>query len=447
MNQRWLLSRRALLGGLGLAGLSTLHGGRALGQTAPPPPKRLLIVHVPEGMWSGAPRPAVGGSTLGPLLAPLETYRDRVLVLNNLSMPSRDNGPGGDGHHRGVPHMFTGIEMADADNAGGPSVDQYIAQAVGADSTFGSLSAAVRIVYGDTNSRCIWSARSRGVSPEQNPWAVYTRVFRAATTPPPPTMTDPPYDMRRSALDYSLDEINRLSGRLSASDRERLSSYQDSLRAIERRLAMVPPPAMAGCTRPTLPAMTDPSAEDNYEAIGRLHMDLIVAAMQCGLTKVASLQWGNSNDQCRYPWLGGTRVGHDYAHNNDNCDPTNAMKQRITVFYAEQFRYLLERLYNTMEGTARMLDNTMVLWASEFGECNGHSPNNLMWMLMGNAGGYFRSGRVVDCRGASVNNLHVSLCNAMGANVSTASAMRPYTPVTSFGGAAYCTGPLADIQA
>jgi hypothetical protein len=47
MDTRWLLSRRALLGGLGAIGASALWP-RGSARAAPAP--RLLVVHVPEGM-------------------------------------------------------------------------------------------------------------------------------------------------------------------------------------------------------------------------------------------------------------------------------------------------------------------------------------------------------------------------------------------------------------
>src|SRR5262249_28489073 len=103
MDPRWLISRRALLGGLGATSLAALlPRGRARAQSASAP--RLVIFHVPEGMWSGAPRPSAGGTDLGKIFEALQPYQSQILLLNNLSMKSRDHGPGGDGHHRGVPH-------------------------------------------------------------------------------------------------------------------------------------------------------------------------------------------------------------------------------------------------------------------------------------------------------------------------------------------------------
>src|SRR5688572_20849046 len=145
MDRRWLISRRALLGGITAAGVSSLvPRGFAKAQAAPSP--RLLIVHVPEGMWKGAQRPVAGGTSLGPILEALQPFQSKLLVLNNLEMKSREKGPGGDGHHRGVPHMLTGTEMQDENLAGGPSIDQKIAKAIGGSSRFESLQFAVRIV-------------------------------------------------------------------------------------------------------------------------------------------------------------------------------------------------------------------------------------------------------------------------------------------------------------
>lgn len=431
MDPRFLFSRRAVLGGLGALGVSSLLPGTNRAHAAPP--TRFLLIHVPEGMWSGAARPAAGSTQLGPILEALQPHQARINVLTNLNMQSRDNGPGGDGHHRGVVHMFTGTEQLDLQNAGGASVDQKIASVIGKGYPFASLQFAVRIVYGDTNSRCIWSAPGKVVPAMQSPWDAYKRIFanvQATGTPPP---SAPKIDLRRSALDYALKETATLRTRLGAHDRELLDSYQESLRDIERRLVTVPMVAPASCAPPVLGNSIDVKAEANYPAIGRLQMDLAVAALQCGLTRVASLQWGNSNDQCTYSWLGVNTLGHDMAHNNNNCDPSHAKKLKVYRWYSEQAAYLLNKLASIPEGSGTMLDNTVILWASEFSDSNGHSADKLMWMLMGNAAGYFKTGKVLDCGGRSVNDVHTSLCNAFGIQDQ------------KFGNPAYCAGPLAGL--
>jgi hypothetical protein len=325
--------------------------------------------------------------------------------------------------------------MQDENNAGGASIDQKIANAIGGNSQFPSLQFAVRIVYGDTNSKCIWSGPGRPVPAMQSPWEAYDRIFGNFTPPTQMQMPKPMVDLRRSALDHALAETAALRARLSASDRMLVDSYQDSLRSIETRLSMAPPPATSGCAPPDLGGEIDVKAESNYPMVGQLQMDMIVASLQCGLTRVATLQWGNSNDQCTYSWLGVNTLGHDMAHNNNDCDPDGSKKLKTYQWYSEQFVYLLDKLSAIPEGDGTMLDNTVVLWASEFSDSNGHNSDRLMWMLFGNANGFFKQGRILDLKGKSLNDLHTSLGNAFGISDQT------------FGNPAYCNGPLTELMA
>ena len=75
----------------------------------------------------------------------------------------------------------------------------------------------------------------------------------------------------------------------------------------------------------------------------------------------------------------------------------------------------------------------MILWASEFGDSHQHAADQLTWLVMGNAAGYFRSGRILDAGDRSTNDLHTSLCNAFGIADPT------------FGNPAYCAGALPDL--
>jgi hypothetical protein len=460
MDERWLLSRRALLGGVGAMGLcSMLPRSRARAAAAP---TRFVVFHVPEGMWSGAARPKAGDASLGPIFGPMDAFKDQIIVLNNLRMKSRDKGPGGDEHHRAVPHMLTGTEMQNENNAGGASIDQVIAKQIGQSSPLASLQLAVRIVYTDTNSKPIWSGPGRVVPAQQDPWQVYKRIFSSgagmmtgmqtgATAPSGSTApAAPAVDLRRSVLDFALSETAALRGRLASHDRDRMDSYQESLRDIERRLNMLGPTgaaptrgtgttdpmvAAAACMQPSLGSSVNVGSESNYPKITQLQMDMLVAALQCNVTRVASFQFGNSNDQCSYSWLGVNAIGHDLAHNNGNVDPGGSKKTKVYNWYSEQFAYLLNKLKSIPEGSGTMLDNTVILWVSEFGESNGHSADNLLWMVMGNAAGYFKPGHVASLGGRATNDVLTTVQNAFGVSGNT------------FGNAAYCQGPIADILA
>lgn len=117
----------------------------------------------------------------------------------------------------------------------------------------------------------------------------------------------------------------------------------------------------------------------------------------------------------------------------DDCDPSGTQKAIVYKWYAKQAATLIEKLKAISEGGGTMLDNTVILWASEFGDSCRHAADQLTWLVMGNAAGYFRSGRILDAGGRSTNDLHTSLGNAFG------------IADQSFGNPAYCAGPLPDL--
>lgn len=147
----------------------------------------------------------------------MQGWQSRILVVDNMNMESRDHGPGGDGHHRGVPHMFTCTEMLDENQAGGMSVDQKIANAIGGESPFKSIHLANRPVYRDTNWTSLWTGPGSVITPDENPWRAFDRLF-AGVTPGAPTVTEPGHSLKKSVLDHSLAETAALRSRLSSTD-------------------------------------------------------------------------------------------------------------------------------------------------------------------------------------------------------------------------------------
>jgi hypothetical protein len=127
-------------------------------------------------------------------------------------------------------------------------------------------------------------------------------------------------------------------------------------------------------------------------------------------------------------------LGHDLSHNNNNCDPDNSKKRKVYDWYSQQFAYLLGKMNAIPEGSGTLLDNTVIVWASEFSDSSSHAGDNLLWFVMGNAGGYFKSGQVLNVAGRSCNDLMVSLQNAFGIAGNT------------YGNPAYCQGALPGLH-
>jgi uncharacterized protein DUF1552 len=191
----------------------------------------------------------------------------------------------------------------------------------------------------------------------------------------------------------------------------------------------------SSCVKPAAPTI-DFKANDNFPAIGKAQMDLLVMALACDLTRVATIQWERSVGDVRFTWLGATRGHHTISHDADTVTDSVEMLTKINVWYSQQLAYLLGKMASIKEGAGTMLDNTLVFWCNELSRGNVHSHPDMPFVLAGGAGGALKTGRwLVYPKATSVphNNLLVSIMNVMG------------LPDTTFGNPAFCTGPLSNL--
>lgn len=141
---RW--SRRRLLAAAGLGGLGSALAPfipRSAAETTTQP-KRLVLITSGQGTDMTRWRPT-GGTTdfaLSTQLAPLEAYRDRMIVLDGIDNEAAIVGPGGG--HFGQGTMWTGVVVPEGtvrpeEGLGWPqsaSIDHIIGQRVGAETKF-----------------------------------------------------------------------------------------------------------------------------------------------------------------------------------------------------------------------------------------------------------------------------------------------------------------------
>ena len=71
------------------------------------------------------------------------------------------------------------------------------------------------------------------------------------------------------------------------------------------------------CSSPTVTALKL-SDINNYPAIGKSQMDILVAALACGQTRIASLQWSRSVSDIPMPWLNIGTGHHTLSHKPDS---------------------------------------------------------------------------------------------------------------------------------
>src|SRR5258706_5562081 len=97
--------------GLSAASLPFIVGLPSLALAAPARPRqRLIVMFSPNGTIPSAFWPESEGPDfkLKEIMAPLEAFRDRLLILNGVCNKVRGDG---DNHMRGMSCLLTGIEM------------------------------------------------------------------------------------------------------------------------------------------------------------------------------------------------------------------------------------------------------------------------------------------------------------------------------------------------
>ncbi len=408
----------------------------------PKTPKRLVVIFTPNGTVPSAFWPT-GGETdfkLGPILEPLEAHRRRLLVLEGVNMQSRGTGPG-NGHTQGIGHLLTGTPLLPgvlvdgmgrpSGYAGGVSVDQEIANHISVGARVHSLPLGVRVIVPATPVRARLSYRgaNQPLVPNDDPYDVFDGLFGGlAGTPQEQAKV---VGQRRSVLDKTRHDIQRLMAEVGAEDRRRLESHLQSIREVESNLA---PSANRCAVPPVSKTRIDVTANDEYPNVSRLQMDLIATALACDVTRVVSLLYSSTQSGQSFTWLGSTRGHHSLSHEPDsNIEVQNTLVS-INRWYAGEMRYLLDRLAALPEGNGSVLDSTLVVWCNELGVGNTHSKLNLPFVMAGGGAG-FRMGRHVRYggEGQSHNNLLVSLCNAFG------------VPRESFGDPRFCSGALPNL--
>jgi hypothetical protein len=395
-------------------------------------------------------------TTMSPILAPLDMYKDKLLVLKGVHMYSTvenelgaTNGHEGDNfapgkpggpHMKGPGAMLTGGSLLAGSftGSGGPagwadrqSVDQFIVDRIGSTTQFPSLEFGVRITGQEPLRVISYKGANSPATAIDDPFQMYSRIFANAN------LSDDQLKKliaeRQSVLDFIKDDINRLEARVSSEDKAKLEAHLGGIRGIEQGLKN----SANACKPLMMPAKYDVHAMDKFPDAAKLQMDLMLLAQTCGMTKVSTFMFANADSWQYYPWIGVNEEHHEMSHAPDSDTATMDKLVKINVWHSEQFKYMLDALAAMQEPDgSSMLDSSLILWGNELGSGNNHTYKNIPWVIAGGAGGYFKTGRQVNYVDQPHNNLLVSICNAMG-----------FDDVTTFGIPGVCTGPLQGLTA
>jgi hypothetical protein len=418
------VSRRAVLGGLGVStALSPfIPLLNAQGQEAQP--QRLILWFTPHGTIYDNWKPSGGQTdfTLSPILKPLERHRAKINVLDGLKIKA--DGVGAP-HTKGPPLLWTASPLIDdmtferPDGSGGfyygwnsaPSLDQVILDALKPQTPYRSLEFGVRSGGNHPGSRMIYTAAETPLAPETNPWKAFDRLIGdiGKTTEELAQIRAE----RRSVLDVLAGELTALSSKIGAADKKKIDAHLSAVREIELRLQ----DANISCEGPVLGNEVDANQSGNTPVVMDAMLSLMAASLSCGLTNFASMQYrvGENDFGYLYDWLGITSLEHHLlSHEPDNNASARADLTKIYTWYAEMFAKFLDKLAAIPEGNGSMLDNSLVVWGSELGKGNSHSFDKMPFVTAGGAGGKLQTGRYLQFSGVEHNRLLVSVAQLLG---------------------------------
>jgi hypothetical protein len=453
------LSRRAVLRGAGslavaLPWLEIMGTPRAAHAQATPP-QRFVGVYTPGGTVLDRHWPR-GGETdfeFSKILAPLAPVRDKVLVLKGLDMASAV----GEQHQAGLIAFLTGTRQSGEHRqyASGPSIDQVLATRLnmGTARAKASLQMAVRWATGKSHGllhpmNALNFEDSNGfepIPPRLDPAEIYTELFGALDTRGTEEAKQR-LARKQSVLDFVGRRYATLGAQLGAGDRQKLDQHLTKIRELERSLSSVTISG-AACKAPEQVdtseynptsglrsaddgSILDGSTDAAIPKVGKLMTDMLVMALACDITAVATLQWSDTEAKHTFPWLGLSEHHHFYQHDGD-FRPDEC--EKINIWYSEQHAYMLQAMDQVDMGGHTLLDESVVLLGSELGDPPSHRKNDVPFLLAGGGGG-LRGGRFLSYDRRSHNDMLVAVLNLFGDDRKT------------FGDPAFCDAPLSNLM-
>ncbi|HYJ08156.1 MAG TPA: DUF1552 domain-containing protein [Polyangiaceae bacterium] len=387
----------------------------------------------PPGVVAGAGEVALTPELLtyeNSVLEPLKDFASQMLVLEGIArttglMPyaARANNERTyySGHDGYAPSAYTGapvLEQPSGNVPTGPSIDFVLGEQLGNGTAVRSLQLGIGSVRGIPDQVNLSYNGSGAAQPAiEDPAAFFRQMFGSAGAPPSGgPMVDESAAIRR-AQDLSIvgalhGSAKRLSGRLAGIEKAKLDDHLAALADIENRLKGQNPNGTVNyppvvCDSPTMPAE---GTTGTLQEVTDLHFDVLTQAFACDRTRFVMADWGI--DRGTVEVLPDVKDLHgEVAHQLEESggDPANnippttkAMTDlaklnmgKLQRWYAQQLANLMTRMAQTPDGDGSLLDNTLIIWSSDFGE-NVHGGLNVPHILLGGARRKFRMGRYLN---------------------------------------------------
>jgi hypothetical protein len=437
------LSRRTVLRGMGVTlGLplldSMVPAQTPLRKTAASPKPRLACIEMVHGAagstvdgsskhyWS----PAKEGADFefSQTLKPLEPFRDYVTIVSHTDLNPAGAWAaaeeGGDHFRSSAAFLTAGhAKMTEgSDIRCGTSIDQIYAQQFGQDTPLPSIQLCIENVDGsgacDYGYSCVYSDTISWASPTsplpmtRDPRMAFESLFGDGGTP---AQRAERQQENGSILDLIRHEVVQLQKGLAPSDRNRLNSYLEDVREIERRIQKIEKYNSSAEAR-ALPA-SPIGVPDSFEEHVKLMFDMQTLAFMTGATRVAAFKMSRDVCQRIYPESGVKTTFHSCSHHGES--PARIAEfARLNLYHVGKVAYFLDKLKNTPDGDGNLLDHSLVLYGSPMGDSNVHNHKRLPLFLAGHANGQLKGNlHLVTKDGTPMANVLLTVLRKLGVSV------------------------------
>jgi len=343
--------------------------------------------------------------TFSPTLESLHPMREKLSLITGLD---REFQQGTDSHAQAASCFLTSVAPYEAKNSAYPlarTLDHIAADVISQDTPYSTLELScndhannIESIYFDNMS---WYGTGHVAPSMRNPRTVYDRLFGTQQN-----------TFVRSITDLALENARRLQRRLSTSDRKKFDEYLTAIRTIETRMDRIE------SLKSELVANDIPRPAEHLPRNDYIHLmgDLLVTALQAGLTSVGTLMVGPERWTTPTNWEG--ILDKPQSHHAMTHAPHDHLEDLLKLdrFHVSAYARLLQRMDNIEEadGTT-LLDNTIFTLGAGMGDGTTHQYNDLPIVVAGGGGGTLLLGKHMHCKpGTPLANLWLTQLHALG---------------------------------
>ncbi len=342
---------------------------------------------------------------LTPTMEPLEKFKSKVNLITGMDRTFQQ---GTDVHAQCASCYLSSAEPYTIKGTAWPlnrTLDHLVADHVGSQTPFRTLEFSCNShrdnkesIYFDNIS---WYGTGHLAPSIRDPRKMYHRLFSTQEV-----------DRYRDVTDLVLEDARSLSKDLGYADRQKFAEYFESIRTIETQMDR-------------LETMRAELAKVDFEEPTEAHMprgeyirlmgDLMVVALQTGLTNVATFMIGP--ERWDTPYMFESLFDKPRSHHGMSHNQTKMIDDLLKVdrFHMEQYVYLVDKMdqIEQSDGTS-LLDNTLFTYGSGLGDGSTHQYNDLPIIVAG-GGKRVTAGQHINMpEGTPLANLWLTQARMMG---------------------------------